>query len=45
MPTWGFASMRLTPEQEAAYALDFGISRDDLKPDVQREYDRQLGAP
>src|SRR5258708_7311012 len=34
--------MKMTPEQEAAYALDFGVSRDDLKPDVQREYDRQL---
>jgi len=41
-PTWGFASMKMTPEQEAAYALDFGVSREDLKPDVQREYDRQL---
>jgi hypothetical protein len=30
------------PEQEATYALDFGVSRDDLKPDVQVEYDRQL---
>jgi hypothetical protein len=34
--------MKMTPEQEAAYALDFGVSRDDLKPDVQVEYDRQL---
>jgi hypothetical protein len=34
--------LKLTPEQEAAYALDFGISRDDLKPDVRVEYDRQL---
>jgi hypothetical protein len=33
--------MRMTPEAEAAYALDFGLSRDDLKPDVQAEYDRQ----
>jgi hypothetical protein len=42
--TWlmGVASMKLTPKQEAAYALDFGVSRDDLKPDVQVEYDRQL---
>lgn len=38
----GFASMKMTPEQEAAYALDYGVSRDDLKLDVQREYDRQL---
>ena len=34
--------MKMTPEREAAYALDFGVSRDDLKPDVQAEYDRQL---
>lgn len=34
--------MKLTPEQEAAYALDFGLARDGLKPDVQAEYDRQL---
>jgi hypothetical protein len=34
--------MKMTPEQEAAYALDFDLSRDDLKPDVQVEYDRQL---
>jgi hypothetical protein len=33
---------RMTPQQEAAYALDFGVSRDDLKPEVQVEYDRQL---
>ena len=38
----GFANMKMTPEQEAAYSLDFGVSRDDLKPDVQVEYDRQL---
>ncbi len=34
--------MKMTPEQEAAYALDFGISRDVLKPEVQASYDRQL---
>jgi hypothetical protein len=34
--------MKMTPEQEAAYSLDFGVSRDDLKPDVQAAYDRQL---
>jgi hypothetical protein len=34
--------MKMTPEEEAGYALDFGVSRDDLRPDVQREYDRQL---
>jgi hypothetical protein len=36
--------MKMTPEQEAAYSLNFGISRDDLKPDVQAAYDRQLEA-
>jgi hypothetical protein len=30
----------LTPEQEAAYSLDYGVSRADLKPDVQAAYDR-----
>ena len=40
--TWGFADMKMTPEQQAAYALNFGVSRDDLKPDVRLEYDRQL---
>jgi hypothetical protein len=34
--------MGLTPEQEAAYALDYDLARDSLKPDVQVEYDRQL---
>jgi hypothetical protein len=34
--------MKMTPEQEAAYALNYGISRDGLKPDVRAEYDRQL---
>jgi len=36
--------MKITPEQEAGYALDFNVSRDDLKPDAQREYDPQLEA-
>jgi hypothetical protein len=40
----GVASMNLTPEQEATYALDYGVSRDGLKPEVQAEYDRQLEA-
>jgi hypothetical protein len=31
---------KMTPQQEAAYALDFNASRDSLKPDVQVEYDR-----
>jgi hypothetical protein len=34
--------MKMTPEQEAAHALDFGVSRDGLKPNVQAAYDRQL---
>lgn len=38
----GGAGMKMTSEQEAAYALNFGVSRDDLKPDVQAEYDRQM---
>lgn len=33
---------RLTPEQEAAYALDYGLSRVELEPQVQAEYDRLL---
>jgi hypothetical protein len=35
-------TMRLTPEQEAAYALGYSLSRTDLKPEVQAEYDRLL---
>jgi hypothetical protein len=31
---------KMTPAQEATYALDFGVSRSDLKPVVQAEYDR-----
>lgn len=31
---------KMTPAQEAAYALDFNVSRDDLKPEVWAEYDR-----
>lgn len=34
--------MRLTAKQEAAYALDYGMSRAGLKPEVQAEYDRLL---
>jgi len=34
--------MRLTPKQEAAYSLDYAVSRADLKPEVQAEYDRLL---
>jgi hypothetical protein len=36
--------MKMTPEQEANYALNFGGSRDDLKPEAQAAYDRQLEA-
>jgi len=32
----------MTPEQEAAYSLDYGVSSGDLKPDVQLEYDGLL---
>ena len=31
---------KMTPEQEAAYALDYGVSRSDLSPAAQTEYDR-----
>jgi hypothetical protein len=34
--------MRLTPEEEAAYALDHRLTRADLKPHVQALYDRML---
>jgi hypothetical protein len=32
----------MTPAQEAGYALDYGVGRADLKPEVQAEYDRLL---
>jgi protein-S-isoprenylcysteine O-methyltransferase Ste14 len=32
--------VRMTPEQEAAYALDFGVARSDLPKDAQLAYDR-----
>ena len=32
--------MSLTPEQEAAYALVYGVRRADLEPEVQAAYDR-----
>ena len=32
--------MAMTPEQEASYALSWGLDRDDLKPAVQEIYDR-----
>jgi DNA-binding transcriptional regulator YdaS (Cro superfamily) len=34
----------MSPVAEAAYALDSNISRDDLRPEVQAEYDRLLKA-
>jgi hypothetical protein len=33
---------RMTPEHEAAYALDFGVARSDLPEDAQLAYDRLL---
>ena len=33
---------RMTPQEEATYALNFGVSRDDLSPDVQAAYDQLL---
>jgi hypothetical protein len=32
--------MAMTPAEEARYALNFGVARSDLKPEVQAEYDR-----
>jgi hypothetical protein len=32
----------MTPQEEARYALDFGVSRNDLSPDVQAAYDQLL---
>jgi hypothetical protein len=31
---------KMTPVQEAHYALDYGVARSDLKPEAQAEYDR-----
>lgn len=31
---------KMTPEQEAAYALDFGVARSGLQPEAQLAYDR-----
>lgn len=33
-------AMAMTPEQEAAYALDFNVPREQLRPEVQAVYDR-----
>jgi hypothetical protein len=32
--------VRMTPEQEAQYALNYGVVRSDLPEDVQLAYDR-----
>jgi hypothetical protein len=34
---------KMTPEQEAAYALDFGLARSDLPDDAQLAYDHLVG--
>ncbi len=31
---------KMTPEQEAAYVLRWGVARNDLPPDAQLAYDR-----
>ena len=31
---------KMTPEQEAAYALDFGVAKSDLHKDAQLAYER-----
>jgi len=36
---------KMTPEQEASYALDFGVARSDLPPDAQLAYDRLVTQP
>jgi hypothetical protein len=36
-------AMALTPQQEAAYALDYGVDRSKLRPEIQAEYDRLVG--
>jgi hypothetical protein len=32
--------MAMTTTQEAAYALDYGLDREGLRPEVRAEYDR-----
>ena len=39
---WRVKMPKMTPEQEAAYALDWQLSRESLKPDVQAAYDMLL---
>jgi len=36
------ALAKMTPDQEAAYALDYGVSRSDLSMAAQMAYDRLL---
>jgi hypothetical protein len=36
---------KMTPEQEAAYALRWGIARSDLPPEAQLVYDRLAVGP
>ncbi len=36
-------NMAMTPLEEAAYALDNGLPRRDLAPEVQAAYDRLAG--
>jgi hypothetical protein len=33
---------KMAPTEEANYALDYRVSRDDLRPEVRAEYDRLL---
>lgn len=39
------AKTKMTPQQEARYALDYGLSREDLPAVVQQEYDRLVQEP
>ncbi len=39
---WESEDAEITPEQEAAYALDWQLPRESLKPDVQAAYDKLL---
>jgi hypothetical protein len=36
---------RMTPEQEAAYSLDYGVARDDLSEQAKLAYDRLVAQP
>lgn len=37
--------VKVTPEQKARYALDFGVARSDLPTDAQLAYDRLVEQP